>query len=151
MESILENAPRLALDELSGRHMLHGCERLSVMMQGENEARNGFKFAFDGINYIAIEDPDDGYRSCCEDLVISEIPPRYTFPGELVLCDILTENSSGESMDILEVRNPETLEIIFEVGTANVDDYYPVFVCNYHPENLSINVINTDDVMQLLM
>jgi len=30
-------------------------------------------------------------------------------------------------------------ELIFRVGTDNVDDYYPSFVCEWNPAGLSVN------------
>lgn len=81
-------------------------------------------FRLDGITYKAVEDPEDGYRSYCEDLETSEKPPRYTFPGIEVLCSMM-ENEDYQNNNCLVIRDTANGKIVLEVGTKNYDDLYP--------------------------
>ena len=97
------------------------------------------RFCIDGVTYVARENPDDGYRSYMEELEISGEPCRNTFPAEEVFCEREYE-SSGESKDILLIKNIHTTEEILRVGTDYTDSYYPYCVMEYHPENLKCNM-----------
>lgn len=96
------------------------------------------KFTLDGVHYLAIEDPEDGYRSCCEELQISETAPTYSFEPIEVLCTMMPDESYSYN-DVLMLTDTTTAETIMEIGTCNTNDWYPYFHFEYHPENMICN------------
>lgn len=96
------------------------------------------RFRLDGIVYLAIEDPDDGYRSYMRDLKTDESAiMKNVFDPIDVVCHHRTKNRCDND-DILEVINKKTGKVILEVGIGNYDDYYPYFVANFRPENIGL-------------
>jgi hypothetical protein len=111
---------------------------------------DGVCFVLDDTTYLVFEDPGDGYRSSAGPLLSWEGGAYeiggggWSFPTyirEPVSCSHRTTGKDEweDGADILEVRSKATGELIFEVGTANCDDYYPSFVNAWHPEGLSAN------------
>lgn len=73
----------MELLDLVGTHQLSGVETGQMTVEDEWAGQQDcqfVKFTLDGVHYMAVEDPDDGYRSRCRDLVVSDKPPRYSFP-----------------------------------------------------------------------
>ena len=73
----------MELSDLVGIHKLSGVETGQVNVTdefGDTQDCGFVKFTLDGVHYMAVEDPDDGYRSRCRELVVSEQAPRYSFP-----------------------------------------------------------------------
>lgn len=130
----------ITLESLCGKHIFSGCELTTETIKGYfgEEQCNICLFLLDGITYIAIENPDDGYRSYCEDLKISEKTPRYTFPGIEVLCSMM-ENEDCQNNNVLVIRDVANGKTILEVGTKNYDDWYPYCHFSYTPENMVCN------------
>jgi hypothetical protein len=117
----------MALDDLVGYHYLSGCEP-GTLENGEISA-NYFKFVLDGKIYVAIEDPDDGYRSCMDSILVEpEGEIHNVFEPVLVYC----ECEPGE--DVLNITHAVTNELIISVGTENHDGYYPYFVQRFYPQ-----------------
>ena len=99
------------------------------------------RFRIDGVIYMAVEDPDDGYRSSMKELVVDEKAiMKNTFEPIDVFIRHKTESGYAKT-DILEIYDAKSAKIVLEVGTGNVDDYYPCFVASFHPDKLSINNI----------
>lgn len=112
--------------DLCGNHIFQGIEisnKKHIGMYGDEEDVGVIKFMLDGITFEAMEDPDDGYRSYCSDIVISNEKPKYTFPDNRILCK-MKPNDDYEH-DVLMGINPNTGCVIFEIGTLYIDDYYP--------------------------
>lgn len=132
----------MELKELCGKHILQGIELGTTKVQdwwGERTAQC-VKFALDGITYIAVEDPDDGYRSYCRELKISDTPCEVSLPNIDVVCLHRTNGIGYASKsDVLEFVDCNNGKTILLVGTNNTDDYYPVCTFEYTPENLSCN------------
>jgi hypothetical protein len=127
----------MKLEWLVGEHIFSGCE----LIPGEDFAT--CLFVLDGNTYKAEEDPEDGYRSWCNDLEITYDRPHYTFPGIEVICsmkerDCEYEHSSHEC-DILVITDKKNGKLILEVGTNETNSYYPYCVFHYRPENMSCN------------
>ena len=137
------------LKDLVGIHLLagvdYGTEKIKQHTWDEELTDAGYlRFRLDGVTYIALEDPDDGYRSSMRELKVDERPPTYTFPPALVegrYVDTETESSydGGYKQDILELYDVLTGELVLRVGTHNMNDYYPGFVSSWKPEGLAIN------------
>lgn len=130
----------MELRDFCGRHIFSGCELREEVVEGYymEDMATVCLFTLDGITYKAVEDPDDGYRSYCKDIEVSEVPPRYSFPGVAVLCS-MKEDSRDENNDVLVIRDAINGKVILEVGTMNYDDYYPYAHFEYNPENMSCN------------
>ena len=96
------------------------------------------RFRLDGVVYMAVEDPEDGYRSCMRELFIDESAVmKNTFPPVDVVATHINEMSDYEAADILRiVSTDKDGGIILEVGTGNTGDYYPFFVADFRPENI---------------
>ncbi|AWY06821.1 MAG: hypothetical protein [Caudoviricetes sp.] len=95
-------------------------------------------FTLDGVTYRMVEDPDDGYRSYCDDLTVSEKPPRYSFPPVRVVCSMM-ENTGFENNECIVMRDVANGKVILEAGTKNYDDWYPYCHFSYTPENMDCN------------
>jgi hypothetical protein len=133
----------MELKDLVGKHILSGVEYSNVIIndgwRNNNEECVCVKFTLDGTTYTAVEDPEDGYRSACGDIEISEEVLNNSFSGVEVLCTML-ENSDYQENDILVITDVVTKKIILEIGTGNCNDYYPYFHVEYIPENMVLNV-----------
>lgn len=73
----------MELSNLVGRHTFSGIEFGSMAQKGyfdEEQECQFVKFTIDSVHYMAIEDPDDGYRSRCRELQVSDTPPKFSFP-----------------------------------------------------------------------
>lgn len=130
------------LKDLVGIHSLTGIKRgRGLYLEnfcGYKEETEFVAFRLDGVTYLAIENPDDGYRSYCEDLVVDNSIELTEIPRTDVIC-VMKPDGYYEKKDILLVLDERTLSCVLEVGTANTDDYYPYCVMSWHPENLYIN------------
>ena len=99
------------------------------------------RFRLNGVTYLAVEDPNDGYRSSMKELSIDkDAEMRNIFSDIDVVARHRTKGECGDEDDILEIINSYSGEIILEVGTESVDDYYPGYVARFHPENIGVNV-----------
>ena len=93
----------------------------------------------DGVIYVAVEDPNDGYRSMMKDLVIdNEAMMKNVFVGCDVICRHI-EKSDWDEDDILELVDVKTEKVVLRVGTANCNDYYPYFVAEFDPTAMAAN------------
>lgn len=132
----------MELKKLKGKHIFTGVELGSTKVQsyedGPFENANYVKFELDDITYIAVEDPDDGYRSYMKELSISKESIKYKIPSLLVTC-IYEAKNDGYTCDILRFVDVENGETFLRIGTADTDDYYPYCVFEYKPENLHFN------------
>lgn len=130
----------MELKDLAGNHILSGIEvgQKTVERYFYQEACNYIKFTIDGTTYMALEDPDDGYRSYMHELEIVEEPCKIKLPNIFVCCH-MRGNGDYENNDILVFVDFENKKEILEIGTGNYDDYYPYCVLNYYPENMSCN------------
>lgn len=98
------------------------------------------RFRLNGTVYIAVEDPEDGYRSCMSELFVdNDAKLSNVFPMVEVVGTHRTKYENGGESDVLELIDAATGKVVLEVGTENTDDYYPSFVASFHPENMVIN------------
>lgn len=134
----------MTLEDLVGKHVLSGIETGSMTYDEDgwkNENCNYVKFMLDGVSYLAVEDPDDGWRSCCRDLIVEHTNPKISIPNIDVLCSMMPDNKEwGDKNDVLIITDIITGKPILEIGTINTDDYYPCFHFEYHPEDMSCNI-----------
>ena len=126
------------LSDLVGEHILTGVDRLNKQIEryGSLEYSAVLNFTLDGVTYSVVEDPDDGYRSSARDLVVSDTPTSNTFQGVRVLGIMRTPRREHDILDLYDIANGK---LVLSAGTENTDDYYPCFVAEWTPENLSVN------------
>lgn len=108
---------------------------LTAVLETTAHTREGevgiFRFTLDGKTYTAEEDPNDGYRSYCEDFEVDDEPLRHAFDCEVRLeCHL---------EDVLEFVDVKTNKVVLEVGTDYSDDYYPFCVQRFDPRNMAVN------------
>ena len=130
----------MELTDLVGNHILSGVDRIKKPSDRSyyHEDYEVINFVLDGKTYTAIEDPEDGYRSCLQEIFVSEEPTLNTFPGQEVV-GRMADNKDGQINEILELIDVTTGKVVLAIGTANTDDYYPYWVADFNPENMSIN------------
>lgn len=118
---------------LAGKRRFSGIDRETITINGDDA--EVVTFILDGITCQIQEDPSDGYRSSAGPITVVEDKVKNTFAAVEVMA---THRSGGrnETDDILELRRVKDAAIILEIGTSNLDDYYPSYVCNYTPEFL---------------
>ena len=138
----------MELEELVGEHWLDAVDFSNEQVESWGERFEDcqvVRFRLDGVCYTALEDPDDGYRSRMKDLFIGEeVVMTNVFPPLRVVARYRTDWRFGcedfdHHSDILELIDTITGEIVLEVGTEDVADYYPAFVACFHPEVMAHN------------
>lgn len=132
----------MELKDLVGEHLLsgfeHGDEKYNYDDSYEDE-REYCLFILDNVTYLASEDPNDGYRSYCNELEITDRKVKNTFKPIEVICKMAKYDDSYEDNDVLEIYDMYNKKLILAIGTRSYDGYYPWYECEYHPENMSIN------------
>lgn len=133
----------MKLQDLVGKHHLGGV--IADFENPLNKNSNGIAWEFwtDGnpgasTVYIVVEDENDGYRSAAAP-ILSAKGSLYEF-GDIavylrreVVCSIKEKGEYGGECEVLEMRDASTGHLWLEVGTDDLDDYYPCFVCRFHP------------------
>lgn len=133
-----------------GEHMLSGVS-LILTDWGYNYV-DAVLLTIDGKNYIALEDPEDGYRSYgVFHQTDRDYHQRNSFPPQKVFVKNVIENSWVEEMhEVYQYRGIEITneagDLILRVGTDLTDDYYPMACFKYNPENLPINMQSSEIV-----
>jgi hypothetical protein len=132
------------MQSLVGKRLLSGVDEseISVKQYGDRfENCQCINFILDGVTYTAIENPDDGYRSSMDKIIVSGTKVTNTFAPIEVLVSYRdkTEGSYKGNCEILDFADTKNGKRVMEIGTDDSDDYYPSFVANWSPENLSIN------------
>lgn len=130
---------KVSLSSLIGLHTLTAVEYGSVLNE-DNERCNTFSFTLGGKTYTALEDPQDGYRSCMQQLTVSKQYLCNLIPPTRVLTVYGVEDKYTEaSQRLLWFYSVETGKVVLEVGTDWSCGYYPTFVANFRPRNLPCN------------
>ena len=131
------------LEDLIGIHKLSGVDMITTSIErfGSKQDAQGIRFILDGKIYEAIEDPDDGYRSCLAELIENpEGEVTNKFPEVTVLGKMKDKHNDGYTDEIIQFIDTITTKVVLEIGTEHVDDYYPNCVLYYSPENLCHNI-----------
>ena len=97
----------------------------------------------------AVEDPDDGFRSCLEGLVRVEDKEGIFFDTPIALVRIVDAeealefpDNTHESLEGFRLVDVADGHVWLEVGTADTSDYYPYFVFTYNPKAPVENPVN---------
>jgi hypothetical protein len=124
------------LEDLIGKRMLSGVDFVDAReIFGDQYDARAISFILDGITYTAVKDPRGGYRSTMLDIRVSSIELKNTFSPCEVLCMMRLEYDTN----ILDAIDTTTCKVVLSIGTDFSGDYYPCFVAEFTPENLSVN------------
>jgi hypothetical protein len=132
----------MELQDLVGEHTLDAVdfETEKISTWGEHfEDANVIRFRLDGVVYVAVEDPEDGYRSCLGELKLADTSSMTSvFPPIKVIGEY---SDYGEESDetVLRLKDVITKETVVEVGTDYSADYYPSFVSYFNPGAMITN------------
>lgn len=126
----------MELKDLCGEHIFSGIETGILVRRDDwsSEECQYVKFELDNCAYVAVENPSDGYRSYCEELVKEITPCKIKLPNIRVEASM----ESGDN-DVLVLTDCKTNLVVLRVGTKDYNDYYPFCVMEWHPENLCCN------------
>jgi hypothetical protein len=129
----------IEIKTLIGLHTLSAVEEGYIKDNGNDDwrklqDRNYLSFILDGKKYTAIEDLNDGYRSCMDRLIVDKGTLKNIIPDTKVV--VVFEKGSNTLLCFYSTENGK---IVMEVGTNNDDRYYPSFVGYFYPENLPAN------------
>jgi len=132
----------MELKDLVGGHVLTGCQYGTIAKENDWEYSDSstVDFILDGKNISAIENSEDGYRSCMDELKENRegLEITNTFKPVKVL-GIIRDNDSYQNNDVVDLIDCITGKIVISVGTTNTNDYYPCFEGVFNPENMCLN------------
>lgn len=155
---------RIQLADLTGLHALHGIWRGEIAFPNSynGDADNGTALVLwiDDDIVVFLERANDGYRSELGDVyrlktdawsaiardVLQRDPPSLSpIHPPLIVQMRVRECSkyewSTDRADVLYAINEQTDLCVLEVGTENIDDWYPSFVCQWQPEGWTLEWI----------
>lgn len=124
-----------------GKHELSGIEPFQYQDKYGN-TKDGYYIIIDNVVYAFEIDPDDGYRSygnlyIPENISVNNIKNRFP-PQDVIITQHHREHTDGYK-HFYSITNAEIGKTILEIGTDYTDDFYPVAICHYYPENMAIN------------
>ncbi len=129
---------------LEGTHILQGIQVIHNYELEDcwrsNNITNAILIRLDNINYLFVEDPEDGYRGYMKRIMTTDRIPKYALPDVEVTIKHKTEPLDGycsTESDIYDFYESDNL--ILRVGTEDIGDYYPGCILEYYPENLKCN------------
>ncbi len=137
-----------------GMHKFSGVSHIKVEDEYWDKSEDGILLTIDGENYIAVTDPDDGYRSYGCFYIDKSHAQRVTFPEQDVLVDFHKKDTTDEdgyvvNYNELVIYNTNG-RLILRVGTDYSDYWYPCAIFEYHPENLPINEKHEEKAKSIL-
>ncbi len=127
----------MELKDLIGGHKLSGVDVTSEGFNLYGRDGDAVRFILDGKTYKAIEDPDDGYRSYLKELEVTDEKVTTNFPPQSVVG--IMKSAGLYDSDVIQFVDSVTGKVVLEVGTEDVNDYYPCAIIRWSPENLAIN------------
>ncbi len=132
----------IELSSLLGDHVLTGCQYGVIPNAGDYHDANAntIDFILDGETISAIEDPQDGYRSCMDKLIKNRdgLVVTNTFQAVEVF-GVREPDEKYRKHDIIHLIDRITFKAVISVGTEDTEDYYPCFVGAFYPENMWMN------------
>ena len=127
-----------------GQHMLSGVCEVSILDEYDGGSSDGILITIDGDNYAAYTNSSDGYRSYGSFYKTVAYAQKNKFPPQ----PVIVSNWDQDEYDIesgmtyiacgIDILNLEG-ELILRVGTDHTDNYYPMAIFKYNPQNLPIN------------
>lgn len=138
-QNLQEQSPILQtvdLSQLVGNWTLTGVSYSEANLGRWSEHCQMINFILNGVTYTALENPDDGYRSSLDYVYISDAPVSNVFEG----CEVKAVYENNRHDDIVTFTDIHTGLPVLEIGTEDIDDYYPGFTARFSPENMWVNV-----------
>lgn len=143
VEQLRKQKETIKLEDLKGLRQLDAIdfrEEETTDHWGDLEHACACRFRLDGVVFVAMEDPQDGYRSSMRSLKIDPATPMTNdFHPITVLCKHIAKTDKTDTCDILEIIDCESTEVVLRVGTNYSDDYYPSFVSQFYPDSMILN------------
>ena len=153
----------MELIDLVGKHKLFGVDYIlnlttgiyTVISKDGKLCTQCVNIRLDNITYTIVEDPMDGYRSSMEKIIITDNPVINNFDPINVICKHVGVSARqfindpkyrnyfyNHLQNILEIYDESNNNLILRVGTkADLYwDYYPLFLYEWIPENMSVNI-----------
>jgi hypothetical protein len=120
----------VSFKSLEGVHELSGVDQYTFADKDRyDEEANGIHFMLDGKCYLAIEDPDDGYRSSLRWIEKTRKKPKNQFKP--IRVRVVFEMT--EQYELLTFFKWKSDKMVMQIGTDNCDDYYPSFIGYFDP------------------
>lgn len=129
-----------------GIHYLSGVGTFSEETYDEIVEAN--TFCIDGTVFVAYLNPSDGYRSYGSIYPEPEAKCQYMFSPQPVRIEFVRESESDDmepypdnapNREYYRITDAVNGKEILVVGNSYWDEYYPMAIFNYTPENLEIN------------
>lgn len=120
-----------------GEHILEGVESTTIKRLSwldDYEDVEALRFRVDGVDYEAVKNPSDGYRSSLDGVYLASEPMSSPCePIRVVGRDRPNEGEgySYEKNDIIDFIRASDGKTVLSFGTCNVDDYYPGCVLEF--------------------
>lgn len=124
-----------------GKHKFSGIDSFQYEDK-YGTTHEGYYIIIDNVVYTFEIDRDDGYRSygyiyIPEKISVHDIKNRF-LAQDVVITPHNIEHTD-ENKQFYSISNAETGKTILEIGTEYTDSWYPMAICHYYPENMSIN------------
>ena len=87
-------------------------------------------FKLNNCVFEAIEDDEDGYRSCMTDILVKDDTKGLIF-FETPLARVCVDEVTNEHFEGYELADIKDGYVWLRLGTDDIDDYYPLFVFFY--------------------
>lgn len=132
---------KVDLKSLVGKHTLDwAAVSTTIETKGlfGTDPANAIAWGMDGRTYLAVEDPDDGYRSYLDEVLVFEgkndfLDGASPVGREVVVLHTGRGQYSGKA-DVIEIYDTEDGHLWAVIGTENTDDYYPYCVLQWNPK-----------------
>lgn len=93
------------------------------------------RFRIGGMTLEAIEDPNDGYRSYLDSIVVRDDSDCIFFHHPIARVKIEeAEQGQWNSFSGYALVDADDGHVWLRIGTDNYDDYYPCFTFEYKPK-----------------
>jgi len=133
----------IQLADLLGMHALHGIARDVVAVGRYNETVQRVVLLIDDFVVEFLEDAEDGYRSSLGKATRYQSVSRYNaecdgvsfapiHPALIVTFRHRADGRFGKA-DAIYAIDERTGLVVLDVGTDDIDDYYPSFVFEWNP------------------
>ena len=133
----------LSIDDIQGDFMLSGVE-FGLLPGGEEKYDdcNTITIILDDIPLTFVEDPDDGYRSTLDRVFVGG-DVRNKFQPIAIHIEYSENSQDHSECQLLYGYDIKSNKECLIIGTDNTDDYYPLYVAEWKPENLYVNHISS--------
>lgn len=125
----------ITISDLVGRHILTTAAIFSEIPYGRNESKQCVSVGIDGNTYTFVEDPNDGYRSYLEEVLVEPGINEKLALAPLINREVLIvhyEGNASRQDDLIQIYDMDTGHLWSRIGTENTDDYYPYCILEWN-------------------